>query len=471
MWHETNTYSSRPATIAEFEAYELLEGDSIIEHHEGTESVIGGFIDAAVFDLVPTFSAGSWPCGPAPREAAEDLLRRLDTSLAETGPLDGLLVNLHGAMVADGHPDMEADTLSVIRKHFPSSPVVAVLDLHANPSVDLVERSNVVISYDTYPHVDMFDRGREAVALLERLIGGEQLRTRIGKHPLLTVPLAQATDDEPMSGLVAFAATQAAERGVERVCITAGFSYADVDRAGLSVLATASKTRGRQADALIADVLAKIDELSSEFDVSLPGPRAAVTEAAGRAEQPVVLADLADNIGGGSSGDGTTILAEMLEQGVHRGLAVIADAEVAAAAHRAGVDGRVECLLGGKTDDIHGPPIPFVGKVVALSDGIYTSRGSWGAGLRVDQGKTAWIDVSGNDILVTEYPRPPFHVEQVTHIGIDPAAASMIVAKGAVAWKAAYGDIAASVIEVDAPGACPVDLSRLPRSSTPVRVP
>ena len=212
MWHETNTYSSRPATIAEFEAYELLEGDSIIEHHEGTESVIGGLIDAAGFALAPSYTEGGWQCGPAPQQAAEDLLRRLDTSLAETGPLDGLLVNLHGAMVADGHPDMEADTLSVIRKHFPSSPVVAVLDLHANPSVDLVERSNVVISYDTYPHVDMFDRGREAVALLERLIGGEQLRTRIGKHPLLTVPLAQATDDEPLSGLVAFAATHAAGR-------------------------------------------------------------------------------------------------------------------------------------------------------------------------------------------------------------------------------------------------------------------
>ncbi len=472
MWHETNTYSPRVTTRGDFEAYELLTGGELLDHHTGTESVVGGFIAGTDnHDVVPIFSAGAWPAGPPDEETAGWLLGRLAEEQQSAGELDGVLVNLHGAMVAWGHPDFERDTLELVRKHVGVVPIVCVLDFHGNPSPEFVALADVVICYDTYPHVDMFERGREATEVLDRLLNGERLRTRIGKHPLLVCPLAQATETSPMADIIETARSLADELTLDRVCVAGGFGYSDVERAGISVLVTGQVDQHEAAERLIAGVLDEIDALADQFAVSRPSPAEAVAQARTVREHPVVLADVADNIGGGSSGDGTAILRELLAQGVTGALVIIADPEVAERAHRAGEAARVEGMLGGKTDDLHGDPVDVTGEVKRLSDGVYKSRGSWGAGLEFSMGPTAWLSIEGNDVVVTSKPTPPFHVEQVTHLGIDPANASMIVAKGAVAWKAAYGDVAKSVIEVDAPGVCPVDLARLPRETVPMRYP
>ncbi|HUG09020.1 MAG TPA: M81 family metallopeptidase [Acidimicrobiia bacterium] len=472
MWHETNTYSPRVTSRADFESYELLAGGDLLDRHTGAESVIGGFIAGTRHhELVPIFSAGAWPAGPPDEATAMWLLGGLAEELQGVGGLDGVLVNLHGAMVARGHPDFERDTLEVVRSHVGDVPIVCVLDFHGNPSPEFVALVDVVISYDTYPHVDMFQRGREAAEFIDRLLGGERLGTWVGKYPLLVCPLAQATESAPMLDVILEAKALADELSLDRVCVAGGFGYSDVERAGMSVLVTAHVDREEAAHRLIAAVLDKIDSMADAFDVSRPSPSEAVELARAAVERPVVLADVADNIGGGSSGDGTAILSELLEQGVTGALVIIADREMAENAHRAGEGGRVDGMLGGKTDDLHGPPVRVIAEVRGVSDGGYESQGSWGAGLEFSMGPTAWLSVEGNDVIVTSKPTPPFHVEQVTHLGIDPAEASVIVAKGAVAWKAAYGDVARSVIEVDAPGVCPVDVARLPRETVPVGYP
>lgn len=471
MWHETNTYSPKPTTLDDFAAYELLSGPAIVEHHAGTRSVIGGFLQTTGCDLVPVFSAGAWPGGPVTADAASRLLDTLGENLADAGALDAVLVNLHGAMVADGHPDLEADTVGVIREVVGDVPVLCVLDFHANPSVAFVQAANVVIGYDTYPHVDMFERGAEAGEFCGRLLAGEELRTRIGKHPLLTTPLAQRTGAEPMSGLFRRALHAAESLGVERLCITGGFAYADVNRAGMSVLATIGVDSSNAADALIATVLSDIDEVAHRFTLVRPDAAEAVAQAIACSETPVVLADVGDNIGGGSAGDGTALLSELLAQEATGVVVVITDASIASEAHRLGVGGLVAGPVGGKTDRFHGPPVDITGWVVALSDGRYQSQGSWGTGQEFSMGRTARLSVGGVDLVVTSVPTPPFHVEQVTHLGIDPSSVRIITAKGAVAWRSAFGELARTVIEVDTPGVCPVDVTTLPRTTEPVRYP
>lgn len=471
LWHETNTYSPRATGLAEFEALELRTGAEIAARHSGTRTVIGGFLATEGVDLVPVFSAGAWPAGTIDGGTASQLLDMLAEHLRAAGPFDGILANLHGAMVADGRPDMETDGLMVIRSELGEVPVVGVVDFHANPSVELIETIDVLIGYDTYPHVDMYERGVEAGQWLRRLMDGERVKTRIGKHPLLTTPLSQWTDSDPMASLVRGALESARDLGVERVGITPGFAYSDTERAGISVLATTGADNASSADELIARVLAGIDAVADQFTVSRPGPAEAVAAAIAAPDKPVVLADVADNIGGGSAGDGTALLSELLGQGASGALSMIADPEVAAQAHRVGVNGVVTAPVGGKTDDLHGDPVPITGTVKALSDGGYVSGGSWGTGLELSMGPTAWLAVNGVDLVVTTRPTPPFHVEQVTHLGIDPEAASIITAKGAVAWRSAYGDVARTVIDVDTPGVCPLDVSRLPRSTQPVSYP
>lgn len=470
MWHETNTYGPHPADLAAFEAFELLSGESLARRNAGTRTVIGGFLDAPGLDVVPVFSAGAWPSGPAPAGLLRRLLARLRAELAaeirDRGPVDGVLLNLHGAMVAAGCQDVEARTVRAVRAVAGDVPVAAVLDLHANPSARLVAQCAVVISYDTYPHVDMWERGREAAALLAEVIAGRRLRTVLAKTPLLTCPLAQATSVDPMRGLLDRAAWRGARAGLRRVCVTAGFPYSDVPRAGLSVLVVADAGARDQARRVANQTAADIAEQAPGFTISRPDAATAVRAALRAGRGPVVLADVADNIGGGSPGDGTALLAELIAQRAPDAVVMIADPEVARAAAAAGTGAVITAEVGAKADRRHGSPVRLSAEVGPVTDGGYTAAGSWMTGQRFSMGTTAVLRAGGVTVVVTERPVPPFHREQLTSVGVDPAAAGIIVAKGAVAWRAAFGD-AALVLEVATPGVCPVDVSALPRRTMP----
>ncbi|GAA1738074.1 M81 family metallopeptidase [Luedemannella helvata] len=468
LWHETNTYASHQASLADFADFELLSGAAVLEANQGTGSVIGGFADATGYDLVPVFSAGAWPCGPADAETMSTLLEREHAALRAAGPLDAVLVNLHGAMVADGHADAEVAVLDVVRDAAGPVPVAAVLDLHANPSPDLVAGTDVLISYDTYPHVDMRERGAEAAGLLGEILRGRQLRTAVGKLPLLVCPLAQATDAEPMRALQERATRRARAAGLARVCIPAGFAYSDVTRAGVSVLAIHDAGQEAAARDVIAETLDDITANAEAFMVARDDAATAVARALASPARPIVLADIADNIGGGSPGDGTTLLAELLRQGARDAVVTIADPQVARLAADLGPGAEIEAHVGGKTDDRHGAPVRVRGRVRTVTDGRYRTSGTWMTGREFSMGTTAVLAVDGVSLVVTEKPTPPFHAEQLSSVGIDARRAKVIVAKGAIAWRAAYGDIAAEIIEVATPGVCPIDIGTLPREHTPM---
>lgn len=467
IWHETNTYSNRVTTMADFEAFELLDGPPLLEAHQGIGSVIGGFCDHQSFDLVPIFSAAAWPAGIVAKTTIEDLLARLGSRAAGVGPLDGLLVNLHGAMVAEHHEDVEFEVMSLLRQSFGRIPTAAVVDLHANLSEAMVKLCDVVISYDTYPHDDMRERGSEAADLLGQMLGGRRLVTHIAKAPVLASPLAQATDKEPMKGLLARSRQRGIEAGVDRVCVVGGFAYSDVSRAGMSVLVVADEAHRGDALEVLALTINDIEDSALGFRIERPGPEAAVAEALMSDVHPVILVDLADNIGGGSPGDGTALLAELLRQGPTGAVVTIADPEAAGKAADAGIGATIDLEIGGRADRLHGAPIRVRGTVENVTDGRYRTAGTWMQGREFSMGQTALLRVNGLALVLTEHATPPFHGEQLPAAGVDPATASIIVVKGAVAWRAGLGTIAAKVIEVDTPGICPIDPYSLPRRNSP----
>jgi microcystin degradation protein MlrC len=473
MWQETNTYSSRPTTLAEFEAFELLEGEAILRHHGGTGSVIGGFLDGlGDAEAVPLFSAGAWPAAPPDAATTHQLIEWLESSLRHAPDLDGVLVNLHGAMVTTGYSDMEAETLRRIRARFPHVPVMAVLDLHANFSAEACAHCDAVVGYRTYPHIDMADCGREAAALMLRALVGERFVTAYGKLGTLTTPLGQGTVVEPMLGLLARAAARTKSVGAERVTLLPGFPYSDVERCGFCVLAVTTEDKVDAGTKLVSDTMADVEQHLAEFIVHRPKAADAVREAVSRTSRPVVLADVADNVGGGSPGDGTTLVTELVAQQVAGAVVIIADAEAARAAHAAGPDATLSLSIGGKSDALHGAPLVADAKVISLSDGTYTTQGSWMTGQTFSMGPSAVVELPGGvTVVLTSKATPPFHVEQLTANGIDPSNASVIVAKGAIAWRAAYEAIMASAIEVDTPGCCPIDPLSLKRTTVPASVP
>lgn len=469
LWHETNTYSVRRTQLPDFEAFELLQGERIVERHAGTGTVIGGLLEGASFELVPLFTGGAWPAGRVTAEAVAALLEGLERALQEAGSLDGLVLDLHGAMVAEGIDDVEAEALRLVRRTVGDVPVACVLDLHGNPSPEFVELCDAVIAYDTYPHVDMHERGLEAAALMGEMLAGRRLRTLIRKVPLLSTPLGQATAAPPMRDLYELARRLAARPGIARVSLLPGFPYSDVARAGFSVLVT-SDHDARQAADVAAELVAEVEARREDFEARRPQPAEAVQQALSTARRPVVLVDVADNIGGGSPGDGTALLHELIASRATGAVVTIADAQAVRQAAAVGPGGELVTSVGGKLDDRHGAPVPIVGRVVRITDGRYRTKGTWMTGREFELGTTAVVDAGGVKLVLTERAVPPFHSEQLESVGLEPREARIIVAKGAVAWRAAYGEIAAEVIEVDTPGICPLDPGALERTTTPMRV-
>lgn len=458
FWQETNTYSPRTTTLEDFRAFELLEGTAIAEAHRGARSVIGGAMeelgDCARFGM----AVGAWPAGPADQVTATHLLDRFAAALAPHRGVAGVLLNLHGAMVAEGYPDVELEVVRRVVRELGDVPVVAVLDFHANPSREFVAVCDAIVAYTTYPHVDMYERGVEAGRILTALLV-EQRRSRVQlrKLPLLTSPLGQGTDLPHVRDALAVPARLRAPLGA---FVTPGFPYSDVARAGMSIAVNGwvdMPTSADAVDALAARVWAGRDRWAPQV-ASVATAVHEATTAPGR----VMLADVGDNIGGGSPGDGTALLAALLDV-PRRSLVLLWDPAAAAAAHALGPGASFNADLGGHTDDRHGLTVSERVDVVSVSDGRYRAGGEWMGGMDFDLGPTAVLRCRAVTVVVTSVSTPPFHIEQVTAQGLDPADFDILTAKGALAWQDGYGPYVDRTIFVDTPGVTPAFPEVLPR--------
>jgi microcystin degradation protein MlrC len=462
IMHETHSFASVPTTLVSFD---IVRGDEF-RSYIGTNHSVGGVLDACHqqgIELVPTVFAHAAPGGVVERAAFESLLDELVERIATALPADGIVLTLHGAMVADGYPDAEAEIVRRVREVTGTAlPIAVTIDLHANIGPEMVSRSTIVVGYDTYPHIDAAERAREAVALLAATIEG-RIRPVMAlvKPPLLPVPQAMHTERPPMKVLFDRAFTL--ERSGEALSITiaGGFPYADAPIAGMSVLAV-TDGNPTKAEQIASELASAAWALREEFLVQNVPPREAVAQAMANPEGPVVLVDVGDNIGGGSPGDGTVLLAELLVQGARGATVVIADPEAVAVAFAAGIGGTVEANVGGKTDDLHGPPVPIRGRVRLLCDGEFVHEGPENAGVPACMGPTAVVQVAGIDLVLTSRKTAPGDLQQLKSVGIDPARRKIIVVKAAVRWRGGYAPITKHSIDVDTPGLGSIHLTRFP---------
>lgn len=459
LWHETNTFASTLTSLDQFYAHQFAESEDLLTRFAGVRNEIGGFIRGAEmhsFELLPALYAAAVPSGIVERRAYDQLKRKLIEQLAY--PSDGILLALHGAMVAEGVDDVEGDILRTLRDRVENRPIVATFDYHANISEDMVRNADVLIGYDTYPHIDAYDRAIEASQILSDILTGKRRPVcSFRKLPLLTAPQSQATDANPMRIILDQVRAAEGLSGIITVSAAAGYPYSDVRRLGFSILVYSDgdqELATRQADALTTAVWSVRHEFVSQ---SLT-PSDAVRRAINSSVFPVILVDVADNIGGGSPGDGTVILSELLASNASGAVVTIVDPQSVAKAMEAGIGNQIEFCIGGKTDGRHGPPVPVRGTVRVVSDGFFVHGGSYMTGQCACMGNTIVLNTGGVEIVLMERPTMPFDAEQLRSLGINPADKRIIVVKSAVAWRAAYGDIARAVLSVDTPGICSSDL-------------
>lgn len=472
--HETNTFSSIQTTLTHFQRRALARGQTIVATSRGSGTALGGMVDTALalhWQLAPVLFASATPSGRIRRGTFESLANELvggiATAASEPAGLDGVLLALHGAMVAEALDDADGEILRRVRRAVgPGVPIAAVLDSHANLTQLMAENADILLAYESYPHVDTYARGSQAVRLLEQRLRG-QIRPShaLRQVPLLTPLTTQWTGGPtPMRDLALLAEQARQERSVLAVALASGFPYSDIHDAGMAVLVTTDGDP--DAAGAIADQLAAACwERRERFEPDLTPVDEAVALAAAAGRGPVVLADVADNPGGGASGDGTAILAALLAARAEGAVvATIADPEAVRHAATIGTGNRGRLRLGGKTDHLHGATLELDARVRWLGDLSFVNRGPMGTGTTTRLGPSAVVEVGDPPvevILVTNRVQA-LDPELLRAAGIEPELRRVVVLKSSVHFRAAFAPLAAGIIEVDGPGLSSPDLLSLP---------
>jgi microcystin degradation protein MlrC len=467
--HESNTFSTVPTTWESFAANNgLSEGEEIFERFADTNTVTCGFMEGCSeygYELAPLIWTAATPSDAVQQKAYERLKSLFLERLEGLGKIDGALLDLHGAMVAKETEDVEGDLLEAVRGVVgPEVPVVATLDLHTNMTTRMVRNTDVLVGFDTYPHVDMYERGREAAAILRSILE-QGIRPTMAFHKLslFWAVSKQVTHKLPMKDVMDYAHRIEEEPGIVNVTVSTGFPYADIAEAGASVTVTTDDDPGLAQSK--ADELAEyIFDRRKDWQDTFPSVREAIRMGQQEGAYPVVLADVADSPGGGDTCDGTEILRVFLEDDVPEAVVVvIADPESVSQAIRAGVGSEVRLRVGGKTDDLHGEPVSVVGYVALISDGRFVLKGPMRRGTVAEMGRTVVVKSKGTEIIITERRvSETFDTQLLRSLGIEPADRKFIAVKSGVHFRSTYEPLAGVIYEVDTPGTNTCNFAKLP---------
>jgi microcystin degradation protein MlrC len=463
--HESNTFNPLRTHRAAFVAQCLTFGPTLLDEWKDAHHEVGGFLEAAAvegFEPVPILMAWAIPSGPVADDVLDEVTGRFIDDLRRQRP-DGLLLALHGAMVAESYLDADGEVVARVRAAMgPTFPIVVTFDLHGNLSQRRIDCCNAAVAYRTCPHVDQRECGRRAASLLMRLLRGEVRPCQaLAKPPLIVNIMVHDTSQEPLRSFMEEARALERQPGILAASLLPGFAYADVPDMGPSVLVVTDGDPAlarREADRLAG----RLWEARERLAARLPDAATAVARALQAERLPVVLVDTGDNVGGGSAADGTVILHEMLRQRVSDGVVCLYAPEEVQQCVAAGVGQEVRLTVGGKVDRLHGEPVTVTGRVRLLHDGTYVEHEVRHGGRRVNHmGLTALVEIDGRNLLVLNSLRhPPFSLGQLTCLGIEPRRQRLLVVKAAIAYKAAYAPVAGTIIEVDTPGLTAVNPKR-----------
>jgi microcystin degradation protein MlrC len=457
--HETNTFAPSKADYAAFEAGGgwpgVQYGEPIFGAVEGANIPAAGAIQALRaqgHSLVGTAWAAATPSAHVTADAFERIAQKLVENLRSAGPLDGVYLDLHGAMVVETYDDGEGELLRRVREAVGARvPVVASLDLHANMTRAMVEHADGLVAYRTYPHVDMAETGARAARLLDQIL-------RTGKRPAggfhqldyLTGIPSQCSFIEPCKSI--YGEMSNLENRYNCVLsFTPGFPMADFADCGMAVFGYGDAQAVERLRGVVA-------EAEKDFALELHDAPDAVRRAKSRGEpgRPVVLADTQDNPGAGGNGDTTGLLKALIQQNAQDAvLGMLIDAPSAQRAHEVGQGGSTVFSLGG----LSGIPgdAPFTGEfaVERLGDGKFTCTGPMFKGFRMTLGEMALLRsraAPGVRVVLASRKCQAADQEMFRHLGVEPRQCRIVALKSSVHFRADFEPIAKEVLVVKSPG-------------------
>jgi len=464
--HETNFFSS---VIVDMELLKksTVAKDALLKAYTGAHTYVGGFIDEAQalgVEIVPAQQTSLKPSGPCVTDGFEQMRDSLAEMLYQSyqeKPYDGIAMFMHGGGSVAGYPDPEGEMLRAVRAKLGNDiPIGVVLDLHGNITEDMIALSDLLTGCKHYPHIDEYDQGRVMFRLLcDKIEKGYTIYKRRVQLPWLMVPAQGVTTAGPAHDIqqLCFAREQE-DPELLQAAFFQGFPYSDMPDACVSFV-TMAKTQ-ESADRNAMDIARYAWSRRKDTIVPLFGAADAV-EAALQCEQfPVLINETSDNPGGGTPGDGTHLLRELLRRNVSAAYGFIFDPETAEQAKQAGVGARIACRIGGKTDDIHGAPVEIADAYVkCVSDGVFYLKSPMRLGGRSCLGTTACLEVGNVSIIVASFRTQTFDDGPFLCAGVDWTQKKIVALKSSQHFKGWWADKISTIIPCDSPGLQSADLT------------
>lgn len=462
---ETNHFVPMRTELADFAARLLLEGEAVLTGWGAARVEVPGFLSVlreAGAEAVPLIAAGADSGGPVSRAAFEALLGRMLARLDAAGPVDGVLLALHGAMVLEDCDDPEAEIIARVRARLrPAIPIGVSLDLHAHVTPAMLQPGVHLVGYRAYPHIDMFETGmRTAELLLDRLAGRRRTAMGLAKRPMVVSPVRARTVDAPLSEVVAMADAMQADGRLLHAALFPVQPWLDVPDLGFAALTIAEdETAARQAAETLAEAAfarrhgfePALAPLTEAIGIGLAGPGM------------TLIGDVGDGPTGGAAADRTDVLRALLAAGAERAggpvLLTLCDPPAAEAAHRTGVGAALDVVLGGHFTSA--PRVALRVRVQSLSDGAFVALDAGATGFVFRHGPSAVLAHGSLRIAVRARPGWEWDTNLYRSLGLDPAAAQMVFVKSSGHFRVAFEPLAARTLMANTDGPTVGDMRRV----------
>ena len=465
---ETNSFVPFKTTLDTFRDQYIWHGDELLTKFGAQRTEIPAYLDVlreAGATPIPLLAAFALASGPLTRDCFEALVGDLIERLGQAGPLDGVLLALHGAMVIEDEPDSEAEILERVRAVLPANlPIVVTLDLHGHITQRMIQPNVAYIGYREYPHIDMYETGeRGARLLLDWIAGRVRPVMAVAKRHMVMSPDSARTPAPPLSEVVAAARAMEEEGRILHASLFPVQPWMDIPDLGFAALVCADANQ--QAAQLAAEELAEMAwQRRERFEPDLT-PLDEVIRIGLSSPGLTVASDAGDTPSGGSAADSTAVLRALLaaraDQAGRLTYLTMCDAESAAAAARAGVGQTITLTVGHKRSQ-DGEPLTVTGTIRTISDGNYIFSGPGANGMPGAMGLTVVLAIGDIRLNLRSIPHLEWDLGIHESVGLDPRRAALIFVKSPSHFRISYAPIAERILIADTPGPTCANMRKIP---------
>lgn len=449
---ETNTFSAVPTTMHDFETGGFYRGDATRHpphHFTAPLHVWRERAEAEGIEVVEGLMAMAQPGGTTLASVWQSLCAQLLADVRAAGPVDMVLLNLHGAMIADGEFDCEGALLEGIREILPEAVIGCELDLHCHLTERMLRAADLIVAYKEYPHTDIVERAEDLWTLALATERGE-IRPTAGRAECHMISVWHTTR-APMTGFVARMKTLEAEGTALSVSFCHGFALGDMPDLGARMLVY-TDADPKAAGALAEQLAQEIWEMRHQTRTGMMTGAEAVAAALAAPKGPVVIADVADNPGTGAGADSTYMLSALIEAGAKGALVgLMYDPMAVETCIGAGEGAVLTQRIGGKFSPRSGSPLDLEIRVLKV---VQDLRQTTVAGQTMRCGRAVLVETThGIRIALNDLRTQTFHPDAFAALGVDLAGTPVVVVKSTQHFHAGFAPVAADILYARTPTA------------------